>query len=262
MRTPSLKSLGLLCAVACAGCGENGLPPGDAGGAGTGADLVDDVAMLVDLGQGPDAGACSCTVASCGKSVCGRSACGYLCGACPSGSRCSAGACQVGVPPGVPCTDAWGSHLWDGDRGFRACPTDPARQQACICAAGNWGACDPTCSKACDPQPANTIACGPLTCDATSQVCCSTSATAHSCGAAPCPSGWTRRCDGPEDCGGLPCCGGDYPWTSYCVGSASCGSLDQFCHTQTDCPTARPYCCPLAHNDLRGCSANPAPECN
>jgi hypothetical protein len=131
----------------------------------------------------------------------------------------------------------------------------------------------------------NTIACRSTVCNALSEACCltpppETAAAPATCtpvtGTCPgpgctCPgvpgSGYyVRPCDGPEDCGaGAACCSGDFPWAPGCrPGTTDCGvNFPQFCHTATDCPAARPHCCPSTTNatELPFCSATMVAGC-
>ncbi|MBA3500512.1 MAG: hypothetical protein H0T65_09075, partial [Deltaproteobacteria bacterium] len=99
---------------------------------------------------------CACGPASCGSRVCGRSDCGYPCGECEPGEFCfttgAGNGCSPGVGPGTPCVDAFGDRVWEGDRGFRACPSDPNTQQRCTCTGGGadaWASCDAACVEIC-----------------------------------------------------------------------------------------------------------------
>jgi len=49
-------------------------------------------------------------------------------------------------------------------------------------------------------------------------------------------------CDGPEDCGGMHCCGyvGAEVNGSYCA--SNCSPWNTLCHTAADCPTAQSTC--------------------
>lgn len=212
--------------------------------------------------------ACSCDASSCGSRICGRSDCGFPCGECEPGEYCFTGSqCLAGVGPGTPCIDAFGDRVWEGDRGFRACPTDATAQQQCTCTGAGpnaWASCDATCEEICTHVAAG-ITCGAPGCGA-GEVCCIPTANinARSCSAASCaPSNYTRACDGPEDCGTAEkCCGGDNLWTASCVPSTtSCTPLEQYCHTGADCDAAKPYCCPGPVEDMRSCSATSAPTC-
>lgn len=232
-------------------------------------------AVTIDAPAAPDAptdaAACACEASSCGTRICGRSACGFPCGECEPDEYCFVGnSCDTGVGPGTPCIDAFGDRVWEGDRGFRACPTDPGAQQACTCTGGGpdgWASCDAACTSIC-AAAAPGITCGAAPgCTVGTEVCCipgsSTDDRACTAGSTCLAVQYTRACDGPEDCGGGVCCSGDMPWTALCTAGGSCGPLDQFCHTGADCDGARPFCCPSAIViDMRTCSATDAAGCN
>lgn len=215
-----------------------------------------------------DAASCACGPSSCGSRICGRSACGFPCGECAPGEFCFVGTeCQAGVGPGTPCVDAFGDRVWEGDRGFRACPTDPGTQQACTCTGGGataWASCDASCVEICAQVPSG-LACGAPGCDVGTEVCCIPTGMTdtRTCAAGSCAANhYTRACDGPEDCGTGVCCGGDNLWTAGCVPSTGCAPLEQYCHSAADCGVAAPYCCPGAVADLRACAATLATGCN
>lgn len=229
-----------------------------------------DASMLDSAGgidAAPDAAACSCDASSCGTRICGRSDCGFPCGECEPDEFCFVGTqCQAGVGPGTPCVDAFGDRVWEGDRGFRACPTDPGDQQECTCTGGGadaWASCDAACVDICAQTPAG-ITCGAPGCTVGSEVCCIPSAASddRTCVTGTCPgSNYTRACDGPEDCAGGICCGGDNLWTATCVTTGTCAPLEQFCHTGADCPGGSPFCCPALAIDVRTCSATQVAGC-
>jgi hypothetical protein len=103
------------------------------------------------------------------------------------------------------------------------------------------------------------IACGSLTCQAGTSVCCVRPATAaYSCEAIDggCPlSAGSYACDGPEDCDtGLSCCGYSGRMGTLCAGG-SCFSNPIICHTNADCPMSQPNCCAL-DNGYRMCGAS------
>ncbi|MBA3464168.1 MAG: hypothetical protein H0T46_29705 [Deltaproteobacteria bacterium] len=228
-----------------------------------------DAALSISIDAAPDASeTCACGPASCGTRICGRSDCGFPCGECEPGEFCFVGTeCQAGVGPGTACVDAFGDRVWEGDRGFRACPTDPNTQQRCQCTGGGptaWASCDPACIEVCT-QVAAGLTCGAPGCG-TGEVCCipTASTDTRSCSATACAqNNYTRACDGPEDCmPGGTCCGGDNLWTATCVPpGSSCGPLEQYCHSGSDCGGTKPYCCPGPVEDMRSCSATNAPSC-
>ena len=92
---------------------------------------------------------------------------------------------------------------------------------------GSAGASNGTGSIACGPSLAcsgNEVCCLPL--DGSTQPTCATS----------CPSGTsTIECDGPEDCGGAPCCGSTTSGYQCGVGDACSPGVSQRCHNQNDC---------------------------
>jgi hypothetical protein len=144
-------------------------------------------------------------------------------------------------------------------------PVDATKQIDYVCTGGGpdaWASCGSICIEIC-AHASPGITCGVPGCGA-GDVCCIPSNNERTCATGSCPVGSaTRACDGPEDCanGGL-CCGGAIPWTASCSQVAECGSVDQFCHTEADCPSAKPYCCPNPIvEDMRICSANDAPTC-
>jgi len=257
----------LLAGFACDPDARVGTEDPDAGAGDGGADGgAPDGALTPDAAV--DGALCSCGPSSCGTRICGRSDCGYPCGQCAPTDFCFVGnQCQTGVGPGTACIDAFNAKVWEGDRGFRVCPSDPTALQACTCSGGGaqgWISCAAACIHSCAAPPPRAIACGAASCDATSQVCCTNAAMTSSqmCATAPCPGGnYTRACDGPEDCSGGSCCGGDFPWTATCSGGATCAPLNQFCHTGADCPAAQRNCCPLGGTDVRVCSATAAAGC-
>ena len=215
---------------------------------------------------------CACGPSSCGQRVCGRSECGFPCGECEPGEYCfstgiAEGQCSPGVGPGTPCVDAFGDRVWEGDEGFRACPTDANMQQRCTCTGGGataWASCTPTCVEICAQVPI-ALTCGAPGCGAGDVCCIPTGSTnTRTCTPTSCPqNNYTRACDGPEDCApGGACCGGDNLWTATCVPAGStCGPLEQYCHTGADCGASKPHCCPGPVEDMRSCSATDAPTC-
>ena len=87
-----------------------------------------------------------CGAGSCETRTCGPSPCGYLCGACTGAKVCAmAGTCADSCP-GTSCTDAWGASVCYGAKGYRTCPSDPAKTQLCMCSAGAWSGCDTACA--------------------------------------------------------------------------------------------------------------------
>ena len=96
--------------------------------------------------------------------------------------------------------------------------------------------------------------CGMTTC-ATTEGCCTGSMI--SCKAvADCPT-QHFECDGPEDCGGGPCCfGNGGQGGSECrAAGASCG--DVACHFDNDCGGSTPKCCPRPFSPSYGvCAAS------
>lgn len=263
LRIFPISACAVLLAAAFAACnadeqvGANDPDAGD-GDAATGTDA-----------SGADAAVCGCEASSCGARICGRSACGFPCGECEPDEYCFVGnSCDTGVGPGTPCIDAFGDRTWEGDRGFRVCPTDPGAQQACTCTGGGpdgWASCDAACVEICAQVPAGITCGGAPGCAAGAEVCCiPTGATDdRSCVTGSCPANhYTRACDGPEDCAGGACCGGDLPWTASCSAAGSCAPLDQLCHTGADCDAARPFCCPGSTViDVRTCRGSAVPGC-
>src|SRR5687767_4172836 len=115
---------------------------------------------------------CACDASSCGTRICGRSDCGYPCGECEPGEYCfttgAGNSCNAGVGPGTPCVDAFGDRVWEGDKGFRACPSDATKQQRCTCTGGGataWASCDMTCVEIC-AHVTTGITCGAPACGA------------------------------------------------------------------------------------------------
>jgi len=110
------------------------------------------------------------------------------------------------------------------------------------------------------------IVCGASICDPGSEVCCtSASNTMDKMCASSCPAqSYTRSCDGPEDCGGAPCCGGtvsnNIPWIASCGVGTTCVPM-QHCHSAADCPTSRPYCCLAPAVDIPACNSTLAAGC-
>jgi hypothetical protein len=110
------------------------------------------------------------------------------------------------------------------------------------------------------------IACGTTSCDPSAEVCCTNAAnTMDKVCAGSCPANsYARRCDGPEDCGGAPCCAGvvssDSPWIASCGVGTMCAPI-QHCHSTADCPTSRPYCCPTTAVDIPACSPTQVAGC-
>jgi photosystem II stability/assembly factor-like uncharacterized protein len=105
-----------------------------------------------------------------------------------------------------------------------------------------------------------TVACGGNACATPTTSCCVTTPASMSCGATCSSPIATARCDGPEDCGGNVCCGstGDTVFSSSCEPSCS---QRTFCHTNQDCPSGEPYCCPDPQFPVRQCSATPGSNC-
>jgi hypothetical protein len=147
-----------------AGAGDDaGLPSGDGG-------------PVADAGTPSDAGAACATLcgpASCGTRTCGRSDCGYPCGECFHDEHCFAGGtCMPGTGPGEPCLDAFGGRVWEGDEGFRVCPTDPALLQPATCSgagADAWFSGEPCVERCIEALPGarciDSRDCGGGTCD-------------------------------------------------------------------------------------------------
>lgn len=140
-----------MCAVAVLsllGCADDEAVPTDA-------PIAVDAAIDTATDAATDTAVCACDVSSCGARICGRSACGFPCGECAPDQACFTGTqCQPGPGPGTPCVDAFGDRVWEGDRGFRTCPTDAAQQQACTCTGAGpaaWASCDATCVSICAP---------------------------------------------------------------------------------------------------------------
>ena len=77
--------------------------------------------------------------------------------------------------------------------------------------------------------------------------CCITTATNHYCADGTCPAQETElACDGPEDCGGRPCCigaGGDL--NAECAAGSTCSNDQPTCKSSAECPSAKPCCYPL-----------------
>ena len=114
-----------------------------------------------------DAGAtCACDQTTCGKKTCGRSDCGFPCGVCEVGQWCSSGSCTSGPPPGHACLDVLGGVFYEGQQGFRSCPTDATKIQRCTCAGTNpstFIGCESECITPCHSQvECGSERCGPL----------------------------------------------------------------------------------------------------
>lgn len=82
-----------------------------------------------------------------------------------------------------------------------------------------------------------TVTCGPnLACTGGDQCCIPLSGSDPPSCAADCPSGTSpASCDGPEDCGGGPCCGNVAHGYKCAVGDACSPGESQRCHNQLDC---------------------------
>jgi len=221
---------------------------------------------------GGDGGTCACGPESCVETnrICGRSDCGFPCGECQPGAYCfGGGGCLPGnLAGGTACIDAFGDEVSKLERGWRVCPTNSNEHQWCECtgdAAGGWTNCDPCIPAICSHVP-ELLTCGAPGCGA-GDVCCipGSDPNARSCRSSCPPNNATRECDGPEDCApGGSCCGSDGTRNAYCVPQGtSCSSLDQYCHSASDCPSAEPYCCPSAAlEDMRSCKGTAFPGCN
>jgi hypothetical protein len=110
------------------------------------------------------------------------------------------------------------------------------------------------------------VACGAAECDlGQGLVCClGISSGDPVCEAPACPSFTSAiKCDGPEDCGGAPCCGNVGQGFS-CSGAETCGSVAQLCHTDADCPAATPACCTVSYGaeTFRACRSGPTGQCS
>jgi hypothetical protein len=129
---------------------------------------------------------------------------------------------------------------------------------------GSVGA--PTTSGAGAAGTDGTIACGADACDvAAGEVCCYSGPQLErrSCASGRCPQGSvTAACDGPEDCAGGICCGGDLPFTASCGDAAdTCEPFYQYCHDPQDCPPDLAYCCALEASSSRVCTPNRITNC-
>jgi hypothetical protein len=93
-----------------------------------------------------------------------------------------------------------------------------------------------------DAAISGAVSCGPgVSCAiADGEHCCAGSTLL--CQTAPCLDADQFDCDGPEDCGGSPCC---FPIrNAFSLGScaATCTNATVLCHTTQDCP-ANTICC-------------------
>ncbi len=162
----------------------------------------------------PDAAtACDCGPESCGTRACGRSACGYPCGTCRFDEWCAGGSCYEGSGPGSRCSDAFDwygfGNVWEGDQGFRVCPGDPTKVEACTCGGGGadaWISCSGSCFAPC----VGSVECGSATCGPLEycQGCSGSASTTYTCrprdgSNGSCPSTgmvFDAFCDGNDDC--------------------------------------------------------------
>lgn len=105
------------------------------------------------------------------------------------------------------------------------------------------------------PPGMGSIDCMGMTCDGATQQCCvnvtGMSATGECVARTDTCAGTPVDCDGPEDCGGDPCClsfaggGGSAACTpGGCGGGGGFGSLE-LCHAPTDCTDTSQMCCPI-----------------
>jgi hypothetical protein len=81
-----------------------------------------------------------------------------------------------------------------------------------------------------------------LTCTG-GDLCCAVVGGGTSC-AAQCTAGVPVACDGPEDCGGHPCCYAGYQIGTYCATGTECNAGDDpTCQEFSECPTGQYFCC-------------------
>jgi hypothetical protein len=96
------------------------------------------------------------------------------------------------------------------------------------------------------------IACGPGDClIGGDQVCCLDNALRYCAPASACSTGIPVYCDGPEDCPGAVCCQPPAMTAIVCITQCN-GTV--LCHSDGDCPSAQPRCCPDRVQGFAACA--------